>query len=739
MLSSLRLRLLALVVVALLPALGVLAFASLAHRRLLVSDARAEADQLARLVSEIHQRPADGARGLLLAVSRMDRVVSRDPSCSAQLAPLLARDPIHLNIGAIDLDGDVFCSAAPQRGPVNLGDRRFFREALATRDFGVGEYVVSRIVGAGSLGFGQAVFGADGALRAVAFASLDVGYLQRRLDALALPEGADVQVLDRRGVIITARGHPERAGQPYDAARLALLARARAPLDFPGVDGVPRIHALQTVFGSGSEPVIQVVAALPTAAVLAPVNRITALSLLAFGLVAALTLLAASWAGELLLVRKLKALIAAARRLSAGDAGARTGLVPGQEELGELIRAFDEMADSLQRQEAERGRLEEQLRHAQKLEAVGQLAGGVAHDFNNLLTAILSCARMIEGELPDGHPARQDAAEIVAASERAAALTRQLLAFSRRQRLAPQPIALADVVRGLEKMLRRLLGEAVALEVVLEARGGASADPGQLEQVIVNLAVNARDAMPGGGRLTITVSEREGAVPASGHDPGLPAGPLSVLSVKDSGAGMDAELQARIFEPFFTTKAAGKGTGLGLSTVYGIVAQSGGAIRVRSAPGEGSEFIVYLPHHDGPCAAAPAVTPAAGGGSGGHETILLVEDDDALRAVARRALQQRGYTVLDASAAAAALAIAAEHPRPIDLLLTDVLLPDENGPALARRVGALRPGVRLAFMSGYTGDALGAELPASAPFLPKPFTPAALLAAVRRALDAPAP
>jgi len=734
-LSSLRLRLLALVLVALLPALGVLAVASIAHRRLLVSDARSEADQLARLVAEIHQRPVDGARGLLLALSRMHRVIARDPACSEQVAPLLDRDPAYFNIGAIDPDGRVFCSAAPLHGLVNLADRRFFERAVASRDFGVGEYVVSRIVGAPSVGFGQAVLAADGSLRAVAFASLDVGYLQERLDILGLPEGADVKVLDRRGVVITARGHPERAGQAYDPARLATLVGARATVDFRGPDGVQRIHALHTVLDRGGEPVIHVVAGLPTAAVLGPVNRITGLSLLAFGLVAVMALAAAGWAGELLLVRKLKVLIGAARRLSAGETGARTGLEPGREELGELIRAFDEMAASLERQVAERGRLEELLRHSQKMEAVGQLAGGVAHDFNNLLTAILSCARMIEHQLPDGHAALQETAEIVQAGERAAALTRQLLAFSRRQRLAPQAIALADVVRDLEKMLKRLLGETVALEVVTHARGGVSADPSQLEQVIVNLAVNARDAMPGGGRLTITVSERDATDRESGSDPGLPAGPLSVLSVADAGMGMDAETQARIFEPFFTTKGAGKGTGLGLSTVYGIVTQSGGAIRVRSSPGAGAEFSVYLPRHDGPRTAAPAPAPPRGQARGGRETILLVEDDDTLRAIARRALERGGYTVLDASGPSAAMAVAEGHPQPIDLLLTDVLLPEENGLALSRRVAAVRPGLRVAFMSGYTGDVLGSEFSTTVTFLSKPFTPGALLMTVRQALD----
>ena len=418
-------------------------------------------------------------------------------------------------------------------------------------------------------------------------------------------------------------------------------------------------------------------------------NRITVLSLVAFVLVAALTLAIAGWVGEVLVARKLRVVIGAARRLSAGDIGSRTHLEPGGGELGDLVHAFDEMAASLERQVAERSRLEEQLRQSQKMEAVGRLAGGVAHDFNNLLTAVLSSARMIENDLPAGHPARQDVAEIINAGERAAALTSQLLAFSRRQRLAPRVIALADVVRGLEKMLRRILGETVRLEVVTHARGEVLADPSQLEQVIVNLVVNARDAMPDGGRLTITVSEQEAADPARDLDPSLPDGPLAILSVADTGQGMDAETQAHIFEPFFTTKGPGKGTGLGLSTVYGIVAQSGGVIRVRSTPGAGTEFRVCLRRHAGPRLAPPVMTPPRVRAIGGKETILLVEDDEAVRTIARRVLQLAGYTVLDAPGPGAALALAERHAGPIDLLLTDVMLPDESGVSLWRRLAGV--------------------------------------------------
>ncbi|HET9551656.1 MAG TPA: ATP-binding protein [Anaeromyxobacteraceae bacterium] len=581
--KGLRVRLLLLVLVVLVPAVAIVLVAVDAQRRLLVDEARGEATRLATLVGESNQRSIDGARGLLLGLSRLHRIARHDPGCSAAVAPLLAQDRTYLNVGATLPDGRLFCSAAALAGPVDLSDRRFFKDAVASRGFGVGEYVVSRVRGAGALGLARAVLGDGGRLVAVAFASLDVRELQRRLDAVEAPAGAEVAVLDHRGVVLAARGRGGPTGTTYDAELLARLAAADDPIDEAGADGVRRIFALYEVREPDGDVVIRVVAGLPAAAVLAPVDRIVGRTLGGLGVVALLSLAVAGLMGEFLLVRRLRALGTAARRIAAGDLSARTGLEPGGEEVGQLIRAFDDMAGSLERGAAERADLEEQLRQAQKMEAVGQLAGGVAHDFNNLLTAILSCARLIEQDLPAGHPSRADASEIVASGERAATLTRQLLAFSRRQRLAPRPLELAGAARELEPMLRRLLGETVTLEVRTPARGPVQADPSQLAQVIVNLVVNARDAMPAGGRVTVAVSELEGPARAACPDPGLPGGPLSVLSVEDDGVGMDEATRARIFEPFFTTKGPGKGTGLGLSTVYGIVAQSGGVIRVRSA------------------------------------------------------------------------------------------------------------------------------------------------------------
>ncbi len=381
--------------------------------------------------------------------------------------------------------------------------------------------------------------------------------------------------------------------------------------------------------------------------------------------------------------------------------------------------------------------LEEQLRQSQKMEAVGQLAGGIAHDFNNLLTAILGSTQLLLHNTPAGDPRREDAEEIRNAGLRAAELTRQLLAFSRRQVLAPKVLELNAVVVNMERMLRRLLGEDVALDTSLDsATGAVSADPGQLEQVLLNLAVNARDAMPGGGRLSVGTSRVTLADEHVERRHRLPPGDYACLAVTDTGVGMDEATQAHLFEPFFTTKEVGKGTGLGLATVYGIVKQSGGYIWVYSEPAHGTTVKVYLPRVPGVAeAAAPAPVPAAV--RGGHETVLLVEDAAPVRTLARRSLEACGYRVLDASDGPAALELSARHGSAIDLLVTDVVMPGMSGRELAERLAPQRPGMKVLYTSGYTDDAMVRQgvLTAGVAFLQKPFVPDTLARKVRDVLD----
>jgi two-component system cell cycle sensor histidine kinase/response regulator CckA len=385
--------------------------------------------------------------------------------------------------------------------------------------------------------------------------------------------------------------------------------------------------------------------------------------------------------------------------------------------------------------------LEEQLRQSQKMEAVGQLAGGIAHDFNNLLTAILGSAQLLLHATPPDDPRHEDAVEIKNAGVRAAELTRQLLAFSRRQVLAPKVLGLNAVVAHMQKMLRRLLGEDIELAVTLAPDAGSvNADPGQLEQVLLNLAVNARDAMPTGGRLSIATTRVTVTVELAERRHRLPPGDYACLAVTDTGSGMDEATQAHLFEPFFTTKEVGRGTGLGLATVYGIVKQSGGYIWVYSEVGHGTTVKVYLPRvaiAEEDAGRLPAAVAESAAPRGGCETVLLVEDAAPVRSLARRSLEASGYTVLDAADGAAALDVAARHSGGIDVLVTDVVMPGMSGRELAERLAPERPRMKVLYTSGYTDDAMVRQgvLTAGVAFLQKPFVPETLARKVREVLD----
>jgi CheY-like chemotaxis protein len=371
------------------------------------------------------------------------------------------------------------------------------------------------------------------------------------------------------------------------------------------------------------------------------------------------------------------------------------------------------------------------------MEAVGQLAGGVAHDFNNLLTAILSYCDLLLDEVRQGDPIRADVEQIRQAGQRAAGLTRQLLAFSRRQVLQPKVLSLNTVVADTDGMLRRLIGADIVLEMSYDpGLWYALADPGQIEQVLVNLVVNARDAMPQGGRLAVSTSNREFAADSANRPNGLRAGSYVAIEVSDTGAGIDPANHARIFEPFYTTKDPGKGTGLGLSTVYGIVQQSGGQITVESALGRGATFTVFLPRHIGGDP-APASKVDRRRLPGGTETLLLVEDEAAVRSSARRLLERQGYHVLEARHGADALRIAEESSRPIDLVVTDLVMPEMGGKELAERLRAHRPGLKVLFMSGYTEKVItaGGVMPPNTGFVEKPFTVEQLMRRLREILD----
>ena len=400
---------------------------------------------------------------------------------------------------------------------------------------------------------------------------------------------------------------------------------------------------------------------------------------------------------------------------------------------GAVVRIHGTMQDV-----TEQRRLEAQLHQSQRLEAVGQLAGGIAHDFNNILTAVRGYTQLVRDELDPEDPHAADLDHVLSATERAAELVRQLLAFSRRQVLQPRVLDPAEVIDGLVPLLRRLLGEGIELTALADPHPGLIlVDPGQLGQVIVNLVVNARDAMPRGGRLTIeTMNVALDAAYAATHLDGT-AGNHVLIAVSDTGHGMDAQTQARAFEPFFTTKGPDKGTGMGLATVYGIVKQSGGSIYLYSEPGRGTSFKLYFPRAASGSVEAAEEAPQARSGQANGEVVLLVEDDADVRGYAHRVLASAGFTVLEAANGQDAIELASGS-RVIDLLLTDAVLPGMHGAEIAERLVAGRPGLRVLYVSGFTENSViqqGVVAP-GVRFLPKPYRADDLIASARAVLDA---
>ncbi|HKN58380.1 MAG TPA: ATP-binding protein, partial [Gemmatimonadaceae bacterium] len=383
--------------------------------------------------------------------------------------------------------------------------------------------------------------------------------------------------------------------------------------------------------------------------------------------------------------------------------------------------------------------LEEELAQSRKMDAIGQLAGGVAHDFNNLLTVIMSYSSLLLGDIEATDPRRQDVQEISDAAERAAALTGQLLAFSRKQVMHTRPISINTVISGLEKMLRRLIGEDIELVISTgDPLHLVNADPGQLEQVVINLAVNARDAMPNGGKLRITTLNAHLPPDSRGKQAETPANGHVMLEVADTGVGMTREIQQRVFEPFFTTKVQGKGTGLGLATVYGIVKQSGGEVRLQSEPLSGTTFRIFFPSLATAAESLPAVAENQTVPRG-DETVLIVEDDASLRALAARVLESSGYKVLLARNGVEALALCAGYDGRIDLVASDVVMPEMSGRPLVEKLAETRAETKVLFMSGYTDDDVMRRgvLDGRTAFIQKPFTATQFARKVRDVLDQP--
>jgi signal transduction histidine kinase len=426
------------------------------------------------------------------------------------------------------------------------------------------------------------------------------------------------------------------------------------------------------------------------------------------------------------------------RRLKARLERERSARLEAETIAERALRELYDKREALAREATTRQELELQIREGQKMEAIGRLAGGVAHDFNNLLTIILGMSESILGVVSPDHEARPSAVEIHKAGERGATLTRQLIALSRRQVLAPSVLNLNAIVEDLERMVTYLVGMDIEVEITLDpALRSVKADSTQLEQAVINLVVNARDAMPHGGKLVVETKNVDLDSAEPQQHPDMRPGRYVMLAVSDTGAGLDAEAQRRLFEPFFTSDELGRDTGLGLAVVYGIVKQSHGHVLVDSEPDRGTTLRIYFPEAVESQRTAASHDLSTAEARGGSETVLIVEDEPALLMLASAILKSQGYTVVQALDGNKAFAAAREHAGPIHLILADVVLPGLKGPEVAKRIQALRPGIKVAFMSGYTDTALERHhgFPSGAPFLQKPFTPERLIKYVRYVLD----
>jgi signal transduction histidine kinase/CheY-like chemotaxis protein len=733
---GLRARILAPVAMVALPALALVIYMNVDRRQREVDVVAQNALRLARLAAADQERLIEGSRQLLIAVSQShDILVGNPEQCHAYLKRLLEQyGKSYTNIGVADPAGVVLCSGVS--GPqLSVAGRSYFTLAVSDRTFAVGDYVVSRRTGAHSIGFGYPLIDSTGGVRGVVFSTLSLNDLNKSLTSENWPAGMTLTVTDRHRAIVAR--HPDadrwlgRTLPEDDIARLTTTDDVTTEQEEEGETRLVGFAAVRQPASTG----LAVRVSMSKSAALLPVNRVMYEGLVALGIVAVLIMAGVKAASDRLILRPIGQLVKASQRLEQGDLTARAASSTTVPELSELGKAFDHMAAALEEREAarvrtelERKHLEQQYHQAQKMDAIGRLAGGVAHDFNNILTAVLGYAELLLSDPSMSATHRADISEIQKAAKSAATLTSQLLAFGRLEIVHPTVLDLNLLVQELGAMLGRLIGEDIEIGYGLAPDlDPVKADRGQIEQVLVNIIVNARDAMPNGGKITVETMNLDLDEGYANRNLSVVPGPHVVIAISDTGCGMSADVQEHLFEPFFTTKATGKGSGLGLATVYGIVQQNGGALSVYSEVGHGSTFKIYLPRAERESRAA-AEPPIQASASTGSATILVVEDDGSIRELACRVLAGHGYAVLAASNGEDAKGLCEQHPGPIHLLLSDIVMPGMSGPAVAQLLKTIRPEMKVLYMSGYTDDAIVRHgvLVHDTPFLQKPFAPSRL-------------
>ncbi|MDA3904017.1 MAG: ATP-binding protein [Desulfuromusa sp.] len=864
-LNSLRIRLMLIVLLAVIPMIVLILYTASEERRNEVVDVQDGVMPLARLIALQEDQLINASHQLMIALSHFPSVVDGNPAaCNALFANLKDQHfTRYANFGVANMNGDVFCSAIPLAEPINIADREYFKNAVKAGDFSIGDYLLGRITDKPSLIFGYPIIGEVDKIKGVVYAAMDLEWFTRfEADVTSLlSKGTTLAKIDSDGIVLANDyEHEEILGKsfPIKSVLEAIKTQGKGVVEAIDSHGVPRLYAFRPLGSKIASGEIFVIVGIPKEIAFAEINHVMVRNLSLLGLVALFGLVAVWFSSDRLIFRPTNALVDVTRRLCNGDFGARSGIPFQRGELGHLAHAFDEMAETLQRQEndrkqadqvirtlaenwqltfdaigdaisiidtedvilqsnkamavltgkplheingsthwevvhytsepvdacpitrmretlrretrelqrdgrwfsvvadpiinengdlagyvhimsdtTEQKKLGDQFRQAQKMEAVGRLAGGVAHDFNNMLSVIIGYTGLTLANTALPGPLRHNLTEVLNAANRSADITRQLLAFARKQVIEPRVLDLNTAVEGMLKMLRRLIGEDIDLAWLPAAGlGNVNMDPPQVDQILANLCVNARDAIADVGKVTIETANVSFDAAYCAEHAGFVPGDFILLAISDDGCGMDKETINNIFEPFFTTKEVGRGTGLGLSTVYGIVKQSGGFINVYSEPDMGTTFKVYLSRHAGKEETIETKvvtkTPASQG-----ETLLLVEDESSILKLGQKILSELGYIVLAAGTPMDAIQLAQEYTGEIQLLITDVIMPEMNGRELSERLHSLRPDIKTLFMSGYTSDVIAHHgvLEVGVHFLQKPFSMSSLGSKVREALD----
>lgn len=738
--SSIKNKLALLILFAVMPCLAILLYSGIEQRRERIETAKSDVSLLTRTMAEAQKGITQSTKQILSTLSLLPAIQTENPSeCNILFRALLVQNPNFDNITLIDLSGQVIASGKTFT-ETNLADRKHVKEALAKKDFAVGEYIITRVGTANpAFAFAYPVLDKENKPRALLTAAVKLDVFAGFYDVTTLPDKSFLAVTDHNGIRMfyyPAQNNTNPIGKAIQARPWNIASNGNEEGLFfaTGSDGLRRIFAYKKLqLSDENTPYLYVWAGIPEDYILKPANAALTRNVLLLLLATAVSLLI-SWAiGRKTVISPIERLVTLTRKFAKGEFEARIEMQTKTGEIAILTEAFHDMAKTL----AEKIQLEEQYRQKQKMEAIGQLAGGVAHDFNNMLGVILGYTELALEEVNQSHPLYNKLKEIEKAALRSADITRQLLAFARKQAIEPKVLDLNKTVAGMLKMLRRLIGEDINLIWIPGTDlWPVKIDPSQIDQILANLCINARDAIAGIGQMTV---QTENSILddeyCAAHAECVP-GEYVRMTVTDSGCGIDKTTLSQIFEPFFTTKGIGEGTGLGLATVFGAVKQNNGFINVSSELGLGTSFTIYLPRYHGDTKqvdnelAPPPVMR-------GNATILLVEDESAILSMTMAMLKNLGYAVLPAGSPEEAIRRAADFSGEIDMLITDVVMPGLNGRDLADLLLEDYPKMKCLFMSGYTADIITDHgvLDKGVDFIQKPFAKNDLAVKIRQVLE----